>query len=62
MRFEQEPAVFIPVGVPGIDFGGQFYRSDKVVAMPLFQLRDSGLPRAASVLKAIEQAMGEMAG
>jgi formylmethanofuran dehydrogenase subunit B len=57
MCFEHEPAVFIPVGVPGIDFAGHMYRCDNVVALPLYQLRQSDLPRAAQVLKAIEQAL-----
>jgi formylmethanofuran dehydrogenase subunit B len=57
MRFEREPEVFIPVGVPGIDFAGHMYRCDNVVAMPLYQLRESGLYRAAEVLRAIEQAL-----
>ncbi len=55
MRFEREPEVFIPVGVPGIDFAGHMYRCDNVVAMPLYQLRDSELAKAADVLKAIER-------
>jgi formylmethanofuran dehydrogenase subunit B len=54
---EQEPEVYIPVGVPGIDFPGHIYRCDSVVALPLYQLRQSDLPRAAQVLKAIEQAL-----
>lgn len=58
MTFEQEPAVFIPVGCPGIDHAGHMYRCDNVVAMPLYKLRDAGLPSAAAVLSAIEQAMG----
>jgi formylmethanofuran dehydrogenase subunit B len=33
------------------------YRCDNVVALPLYQLRQSDLPRAAQVLKAIEQAL-----
>ncbi|GAB6046596.1 tungsten-containing formylmethanofuran dehydrogenase subunit B [Methyloparacoccus murrellii] len=55
MTFAREPEVFIPVGVPGIDFPGHMYRCDSVVALPLYQLRDSGLPRASRVLHAIEQ-------
>jgi formylmethanofuran dehydrogenase subunit B len=58
MRFEREPEVFIPVGVPGIDFAGHTYRCDNVVALPLRQLRESGLAKAADVLKAIERALG----
>ena len=57
MRFSQEPEVFIPVGVPGIDFAGHMYRCDNVVALPLYQIRKSELPRAAAVLKAVESAM-----
>ncbi|WP_434110888.1 formylmethanofuran dehydrogenase subunit B [Methylocaldum sp. GT1TLB] len=58
MRFESEPDVFIPVGVPGIDFAGHMYRCDNVVAMPLYQLRKSELFKASDVLRAIEQALG----
>lgn len=58
MTFRREPEVFIPVGVPGIDSTGHMYRCDNVVALPLYQLRDSGLPRAAAVLAAIEKALG----
>lgn len=57
MQFAKEPDIFIPVGVPGIDFQGHTYRCDNVVALPLYKLRESGLPRAADVLKSIEQAM-----
>lgn len=51
--FSSPPAVFIPVGVPGIDHAGHLYRADSVVALPLSRLRDSGLPSAASVIDAI---------
>jgi formylmethanofuran dehydrogenase subunit B len=54
MVFQKEPEVFIPVGTPGIDHAGHMYRCDNVVAMPLYKLRDSGLPTAAMVLAAIE--------
>lgn len=57
MRFDKEPDVFIPVGCPGIDHSGHMYRCDNVVAMPLYKLRDAGLPSAAEVLKAIEAAL-----
>ncbi|CAL1240648.1 formylmethanofuran dehydrogenase subunit B [Candidatus Methylocalor cossyra] len=57
MRFEREPEVFIPVGVPGIDFTGHMYRCDNVVALPLYALREAGLPRASAVLRAIEAAL-----
>ena len=57
MTFEQEPAVFIPVGTPGIDHVGRAFRTDSVVAMPLRQLRDSGLPSTFDVLSAVEHAL-----
>lgn len=61
MTFEQEPEVFIPVGIPGIDFAGHMYRCDNVVAMPLYKLRESGLAKAAEVLAAIEARLAEAA-
>lgn len=57
MTFEREPEVFIPVGCPGIDHAGHMYRCDNVVALPLYKLRDAGLPGAAEVLRAIEQTL-----
>lgn len=53
LTFTHPPAVFIPTGIPGIDHEGQLFRSDTVVAMPLMQLREQGLPSAAAVLNAI---------
>ncbi len=58
MVFEQEPAVYIPVGAPGIDHTGHMYRCDNVVSMPLRKLRDSGLPSGAFVLAEIGKALG----
>lgn len=57
MTFEQEPDVFIPVGVPGIDHAGRTFRGDSSVAVPLRKLRDSGLPSTFDVLTAIENAL-----
>jgi formylmethanofuran dehydrogenase subunit B len=57
MTFEQEPEVFIPVGVPGIDHIGRTFRCDSVVSVPLRKLRDSGLPSTHDVLTAVEQAL-----
>ncbi len=42
--------VFIPVGVPGIDHPGYFFRADGVVSLPLKQLRQCPLPSTASVI------------
>ncbi len=57
MTFAKEPAVFIPVGTPGIDHVGHTYRMDSVVAIRLKKLRESGLPSTSDVLNAIEQAL-----
>lgn len=57
MQFEEEPEVFIPVGVPGIDHVGRAFRTDGVVSIPLRKLRDSGLPSTFDVLTAVEQAL-----
>lgn len=58
MRFDSEPDVFIPVGVPGIDFAGHAYRCDNVVTLPLYRIRESGLFEASEVLRGIERALG----
>ncbi len=55
MAFSREPAVFIPVGTPGIDHAGQVFRTDGVVALPVQKLRDSGLPSVTQVLATIEK-------
>lgn len=55
MKFEHEPDVFIPVGLPGVDHRGVMFRSDNVVSLPLEQLRSSKLPSLANVLTAIER-------
>lgn len=54
MGFEREPAVFIPVGTPGIDHAGHLFRTDRVVALPLGRLRESALPSVAQAIAAIE--------
>lgn len=58
MRFGREPAVFIPVGTPGVDHAGHLFRTDRVVALPLRQLRPSALPSVAQAIEAIEAALG----
>ncbi|OYD82121.1 formylmethanofuran dehydrogenase [Azospirillum brasilense] len=55
--FADEPAVFIPVGTPGIDHPAHVFRSDTVVALRARRLVDRGLPDAATVLKAIVAAL-----
>ncbi|MFM8333250.1 MAG: formylmethanofuran dehydrogenase subunit B [Candidatus Methylumidiphilus sp.] len=57
MAFEQEPAIYIPVGAPGIDHAGHMYRCDNVVSLPLRKLRDLRLPSGAYVLAEITKAL-----
>jgi formylmethanofuran dehydrogenase subunit B len=52
-----EPAVFIPVGTPGLDHAGHLFRTDRVVALPLAGLRTSRLPSVAQAIEAIEGAL-----
>lgn len=52
-----ERSVFLPVGTPGLDHGGSLMRTDGVVALPLTQLRTTGLPSAAALLTAIAKEM-----
>ncbi|MFM9973632.1 MAG: formylmethanofuran dehydrogenase, partial [Beijerinckiaceae bacterium] len=51
------PAVFIPVGTPGLDHAGRLIRCDSVVSLPLRKLRTNLLPSPATVLTAIEAAL-----
>lgn len=57
MVFDQEPEVFIPIGIPGIDHVGRAFRTDGAVSIPLRKLRDSGLPSTFDVLTAVEKAL-----
>lgn len=56
MKFDNEPDVFIPVGIPGIDHAGTMFRIDSSVTLPLAALRTSALPSLAEVIDAIEAA------
>jgi len=56
MKLAREPEVFIPVGTPGLDHAGHFFRSDKVVALPLRQLREPVAPSVEQVAAAITAA------
>jgi formylmethanofuran dehydrogenase subunit B len=46
---------FIPVGIPGIDHPGHWYRSDTVCTLPLGRVRDSTLLPAAEVLHLLKK-------
>lgn len=52
------PEVMIPVGLPGIDHPGHWFRSDAVCPLPLGRIRDRGLPAVAEILRRIGDAMG----
>jgi len=51
--FEREPAVFIPVGTPGVDHAGHLFRTDRVVALLVRQLRPATLPSVAEAIAGI---------
>jgi formylmethanofuran dehydrogenase subunit B len=57
LKLSNEPAVFIPVGTPGVDHAGRLIRVDNVVSLPLKDLGRADLPSAADVLSAIEAAL-----
>lgn len=54
LKLAQTPAVFIPVGTPGVDHAGRLLRVDNVVSLPLKDLGRSSLTRAADILAAVE--------
>lgn len=53
MAMTPEPALFIPVGTPGIDHAGDVFRADSVVALHAGMLIDRGLPSVAGVIGSI---------
>jgi formylmethanofuran dehydrogenase subunit B len=53
MQVSQQTAVFIPVGVPGIDSRGLACRTDSVATLPLQKIRSNDLPVASDVLNKI---------
>lgn len=56
-KFERQPDVFIPVGIPGVDHAGQMFRMDSSITLPLKKLRDSQLPKLSEVINKIEAAL-----
>jgi formylmethanofuran dehydrogenase subunit B len=54
---QETGTVFIPVSTPGIGSAGHLFRTDGVVLLPLFAVRDDGLPSVAEVLGRITQEM-----
>jgi formylmethanofuran dehydrogenase subunit B len=57
MQFTTQLEVFIPVAIPGLDHTGTMFRLDSAVSLPLKQVRISGLPTLADVLRQIEAAL-----
>ena len=57
-----EPALFIPVGTPGIDHAGDVFRADSVVALHAGALIDRGLPSVADVIGRMLAAPEQSAG
>jgi formylmethanofuran dehydrogenase subunit B len=49
----QPGTVFIPVATPGVNADGHLLRSDNVVSLPLYAVRDDGLPTVAEVARAL---------
>jgi formylmethanofuran dehydrogenase subunit B len=57
LQLTNQPAVFIPVGTPGLDHDGRLVRCDNVVTLPLRNLNRSSLPSVEKVIAAIEAAL-----
>jgi formylmethanofuran dehydrogenase subunit B len=55
--FTTPPAVFIPVATPGLDTGGQQFRVDGSVTLPLTAAKPSEVPTLAHVIALIEKAI-----
>lgn len=50
MHLNKDTAVFIPIGIPGIDTRGLACRTDSVATLPLQKIRETELPSANDVL------------
>lgn len=61
MTITPEPALFIPVGTPGIDHAGDVFRADSVVALHAGMLIERGLPSVAGVIGRILAALDQTA-
>jgi formylmethanofuran dehydrogenase subunit B len=55
MTFDKPPSLFIPVGIPGVDHPGHWYRSDGVCSLPLGKLRDSELQSVSQIINQLNQ-------
>ena len=52
-KYNIEPDVFIPCGVPGIDYKGHIFRTDNVVSLPLSAVKVSKFKSAQEILREI---------
>lgn len=59
MKFTHEPDIFVPIGVPGVDHAGLFYRMDSVVSIPLRALRSARNPAGASLVSDLTAAIAQ---
>ncbi len=55
--FKQISAVFIPIGIPGLDHSGTMFRMDSAVALPLQKVRQNDLPTLRQVCHQILEAL-----
>jgi formylmethanofuran dehydrogenase subunit B len=55
VALDRVPEVYIPVGIPGIDHPGHWYRSDVVCSLPLGRLRESTAPPVDQVMSALTE-------
>ena len=49
-KFTNMPDIFIPVGIPGIDYDGIMFRTDNVVSVALKNIRDIKLPTTENII------------
>ncbi|MEC8077898.1 MAG: hypothetical protein VX093_02485 [Pseudomonadota bacterium] len=52
-KFNIDPDVFIPCGVPGIDYPGHVFRTDNVVSLPLTAVKIPNLKSTQEILREI---------
>ncbi len=62
MTFDNAPDLYIPVGIPGVDHPGHWYRGDSACPLPLGQLRDSALPAVSQVMTSLNDKHQRSAG
>lgn len=57
IRSTHKPYVFIPTGVPGVNHGGQLFRTDSIVSLKLKKVIDDNKPGAAEIIEQILQGL-----